>query len=398
MSIISAGLSWIEISRKALVHNVKTFKKLINHQVIFSTCVKANAYGHGIVETSKILEKTCVDWFCVNSLEEARILRKTKIKKPVYIIGYVLKKNLDEALKLNCRLVVYNKETVVALAKAAKKLGVPARIHLKIETGNNRQGIQLNECLDFANFCRQFKEIIIEGISTHFANIEDISHDDMAKLHINSKTAANIQLYPKFQLDNFKKTIAELAENNILIPIAHCANSAATILFPQTHFNMIRPGIALYGLWPSPEVKIAAEKLKKQISLKPVLTWKTRIAQIKNIPTNSYIGYGCTYKTRKTMRLAILPVGYYDGYDRGLSNKSRVLVRGKKAPVRGRICMNITMVDITNIPEAKIEDEVTLIGKDGREEITAEYLADLAGTINYEIASRINDKIPRIVC
>jgi alanine racemase len=374
-------LSWVEISRSALQHNIKVLRKQVGSQVILAPSVKANAYGHGMVEIAKMALKAGADWLCINALFEAEILRKAGIKAPLYIMGYVLKRDLADVIRLKCRLVVYNKETIAELGRAAEKLRQKVRIHIKMETGNNRQGVPMSEMFDFVEFTRKFPFIEIEGIATHFANIEDTTNDR----------------YARFQLENFKRALSELASRGINIPIPHCANSAATILFPETHFAMVRPGIAVYGLWPSEEIKMIAKKRHRLISLQPVLSWKTKIAQIKEIPKGSFVGYGCTYQTKRKTRLAILPIGYYDGYDRGFSNKSHVLIHGKRAPVRGRVCMNITMVDVTDIPAADAEDTVTLLGKDGREEISAEYLGDLIGTINYEITTRIHEGIPRVV-
>ncbi len=373
-------LTWVEINEKALINNIRLFRKLIGPKIILAPCVKANAYGHGLVETAKIILNSGADWLNVNALFEAAELRKSGIKAPIYIMGYVMKNALAEAIKLNCRIVVYNRETIAALAQAAKRMRKKALVHLKIETGNNRQGILMEDVLDFVSYAKKFPQIKIEGISTHFANIEDISVSE----------AKRFTAYPAFQLKNFYTAISLLKNAGINIPIRHCANSAATILFPETHFDMVRPGIAIYGLWPS-------EKVKRPLDLMPVLSWKTRIAQIKRVKEGSYIGYGCAFRAKRNMRLAILPIGYYDGYDRGFSNHGYVLIHGKRAKICGRVCMNIIMVDVTNIPAACIEDSVTLLGKDGPEEITADDLAKLAGTINYEITTRINERIPRIV-
>ena len=176
----------------------------------------------------------------------------------------------------------------------------------------------------------------------------------------------------------------------------HTANTAATILFPKTYFTMVRTGVGNYGLWPSNETRVSAQNEEKNISLQPIMTWKTRVAQVKNVPANSYVGYGCTYKTNHDSRIAILPIGYCDGYDRrGLSNTAYVLIQGKRAPVRGRVCMNMTMVDVTDIPGVKIEDEVVLLGRQGDEEVSADQLADWIGTIHYEVTTRINERIVR---
>lgn len=385
MSNTKNNLTWVEVDKKALLKNVELFRGLIGQKTILAPCVKANAYGHGMIETAKIALASGAGWLNVNAIFEAKELRKAGIKSPIYIMGYVMKKDLIEVVRLNCRLVVYNRETVLGLAQATKKLSKKAKIHLKIETGNNRQGILAEDLLDFVLYAKKFPQIEIEGISTHFANIEDI------------RLGEKLSGYPFSQLENFKTAIADLKNAGINIPIRHCANSAATMLFPETHFDMVRPGIAFYGLWPSMGAKIAFQKMHKGKKLEPVLSWRTRIAQIKEIKKGSYIGYGCTYCARKNMKIAILPVGYYDGFDRGFSNKGYVLIRGKHAKICGRVCMNIIMVDVTDIPNARVENTATLIGRDGREEITADYLAELIGTINYEITTRINEKILRIV-
>ncbi|MEK7171497.1 MAG: alanine racemase [Patescibacteria group bacterium] len=399
MSNLKNNLTWVEINKASLINNIRLFRGLIGRKTILAPCVKANAYGHDMVKTAKIALAAGADWLNVNAVFEAVELRKAGIKSPIYIMGYVMKKDIADAVRLNCRLVAYNKETIAELGKATKRLHKKAIIHLKIETGNNRQGILMGNLMDFVEYVKKFPQITIEGISTHFANIEDISVSEAKRFLKNKNSEKSFQLaaYPLFQLENFRHAIALLKNAGINVPIRHCANSAATMLFPETHFDMVRPGIAFYGLWPSEETKVAFQKMHKGAKLMPVLSWRTRIAQIKNVSAGSYIGYGCTYRAKKNMKIAILPIGYYDGFDRGFSNKGYVLIRGKRAKICGRVCMNITMVDVTDIPSARVEDTATLLGKDGREEITADELAQIAGTINYEITTRINEKIPRIV-
>jgi len=397
-TIVKRQLTWVEIDRRALTKNVQNFKKLASNGAILAPAVKANAYGHGTCESAKIILAAGANWLCVNSLFEAQILRKNGIASPIYIMGYTMEQDLAEAVNLDCRLIIYNKITVQKLSAAAQKQKKTAKIHLKIETGNNRQGILESEILDFVEFAQKLPNIEIEGMASHFANIEDLETErimDTATGKI--KTVHALSSYPLHQIQKFKEISATLQKNGINIPVMHMANSAATMLFPQTHFQMVRPGIAIYGLWPSDSTKNAMKKINKDFTLEPVLTWKTRIAQIKEIPKNSYVGYGFKHKTAKKTRLAILPVGYYDGYDRGFSNAAHVLIHGKKAKVIGRVCMNIIMVDATNIPEAHVEDEVILLGRSGKLEVSADYLAELTGTINYEITTRINERIPRIV-
>ncbi|KKQ71617.1 MAG: alanine racemase, alanine racemase [Candidatus Peregrinibacteria bacterium GW2011_GWC2_39_14] len=383
-------ISRVEISKKALEHNIAAFKSLIGKNVTLCFCVKANAYGHGLAQVGKIISEYkdggSSIWLGVNAAFEAETLRNAGIKNPIYILGYVPLDQIEAAVKMDVRFVVYNKETVDAAAKAAKKFGKKARLHLKIETGNNRQGVMPEDAVKFAKYIIANKNLELEGISTHFANIEDTTEHEFAS----------------FQLENFKKTIAKIEAIGIKIKYKHCANTAATILFPKTHMTMVRVGIGLYGMWPSKETYVSAlQKGRGKIKLEPILTWKTKIAQIKIIPEGSYIGYGCTYKTTAKTKIAIIPVGYYDGYDRRLSNNSYVLIHGKRAPICGRVCMNIIMVDVTDIRDVKLEDEVVLLGtqkgsaKGHAETISAEQMAGWFNTINYEVVARINERIPR---
>ncbi|MDP2642326.1 MAG: alanine racemase [Candidatus Peregrinibacteria bacterium] len=374
------NLVWVEISKEALEANIKTFRSLVGENTILCPCVKANAYGHGLIETSKIFLESGANWLAVNSLYEAKALREAGVTAPIYVLGYIALSDLEEVLNLDLRIVVYNKETVGRLGEIAEKSGKKAKIHIKIETGNNRQGVVAEEIRDFVKYILSFKNLEIEGLSTHFANIEDTKDHS----------------YAEIQLKKFNE-IAEMVEDlGVKVPFKHSANSAATLLFPETHFEMVRPGIATYGMWPSDETFLSfSSERKMDISLSPALCWKTKIAQIKTVPSGELIGYGCTYKTTRETKIAILPVGYYDGYDRGINN-AHVLIHGKRAALRGRVCMNIIMADVTDIPEASLEDEVVLLGRDGDETISAEQFAKWAGTINYEITTRINDRIPRI--
>ena len=222
----------------------------------------------------------------------------------------------------------------------------------------------------------------IELNAMYFDNIEDTTDHS----------------YARYQLDNFTQICQMLEEHGITIPIKHIACTAATILFPATYFDMVRIGIGMYGLWPSKETYLSCILQNREpIQLKPILTWKTRIAQIKEIPKDAFVGYGCTFRATRDTMLAVLPIGYYDGYSRGFSNVSYVLINGQRAPVRGRVAMDFIMVDVTDIPDVKVEDEVVLLGKDGDDNITADDLASMAGTINYEIVTRINPLIPRMI-
>ena len=374
-------LTWIEISLSALENNIREFRRIIGAKTLLCPCVKANAYGHGLVEAARIFLSAGADWLSVNALFEARELRRADISAPIYILGYVPPEGLREALELDCRLVVFDKDHIKAIARAAQAAGRRARVHIKVETGSNRMGVRLDGLVEFARFIQKQKLVEIEGLATHFANIEDTTDHTFAEL----------------QLHRFTEASDLLQSAGISVPIRHCANSAATILFPKTHFEMVRLGIAGYGMWPSNETYVSFVKERKNnFNLAPAFTWKTRIAQIKTVPAGEFVGYGCTYKTSHKTRLAIIPIGYYDGYDRGIAG-GHVLIRGRRAAIRGRICMNMLMAEVTDIPAVKAEDEVVLIGRSGDECISAELFAQWAATINYEVTTRVNQRIARIL-
>jgi len=372
------NLTWLEISKDALSHNIQQLRSLAGDDVLLCPCVKANAYGHGLCDAAEVFVKAGADWISVNSLYEAKSLREAGIDCPIYILGYVTLSDLNEAVELDCRLVVYNRETLDVLGN----LKTQSKIHIKVETGNNRQGVLMHDLRDFALYADSFDNIEIEGLTTHFANIEDTRDHS----------------YAESQIEKFNLVYDILKDAGIEPPIRHCANSAASILFKKTHYDMLRTGIANYGMWPSNETYVSfLKECDRDFTLKPALTWKAKIAQIKEIDAGEYVGYGCTYRTNSKTRLAIIPVGYYDGYDRIAGNSGAyVLINGKRAPIRGRVCMNIIMVDVTQIRDLKIEDEVVLLGACEDESISAELFASWAGSINYEITTRINDRIPRI--
>ena len=375
-------MTWVEISRAALGHNVSQFRKLIGDERVLSGVVKANAYGHGIVEVSRILLEAGVNWLGVHSLDEALTLRQAGIESPIILLGYIPLADLKEAVQKELRLTVYNLETVKELGEITNELQRKAYLHLKLETGTQRQGILEADIPNFLERLKKNQHLVLEGASTHFANIEDTTDHS----------------YAKGQLEEFTRLAKLIEDNGVSIPLKHTACTAAALLFPETYFEMLRLGIGLYGLWPSKETYVSClQRGDDMPELRPVLTWKTRIAQLKTIPEGSYVGYGCTYRTTHKTRLAILPLGYYEGYPRGLSNVGWVLVRGVRAPVRGRVCMNNIMVDVTDIPEAELEDEVVLLGRFGDEILSAEQLASMVGSINYEIVSTINPLLPRIV-
>ena len=341
--------------------------------------VKSNAYGHGMVEVAKIAQDEA-DWFGVDSVDEALELRAQGITRPILILGYTLNERLKEVTENEFSQTVYNEETIKKLGELSNEINKKVNLHFKVETGTSRQGIGETELLKRIKIVKQYPNLVVQGLSTHYANIEDTTDHGFAKS----------------QLEKFNQVILKLAEQGIEVPFKHTACSAATILFPETHFDMVRVGISQYGMWSSKETYVSANGESAKIELKPVMTWKTRIAQVKDVAAGTAIGYGLTEKVSRDSRVAILPIGYWDGYDRGLSSVGNVLVGGKRCKVLGRVCMNMIMIDVTDV-EAKHEDEAVLLGKQGDEEICAEEFAQKCGSINYEVVTRINPLIKRII-
>ncbi len=371
--------TWVEINKNNLIHNLKTFRSLIDPKVVLMSVVKSNAYGHGMVEVAKIAQDEA-DWFGVDSVDEALELRKQGIAKPILILGYTLNERLKEVVKNEFSQTVYNEETIKKLGGLSNELNKKVNLHFKVETGTSRQGIGEAELLKRIEIVKQYPNLILQGLSTHFANIEDTTDHG----------------YAKSQLEKFNQVISKLGEQGIDVPFKHTACSAAAILFPETHFDMVRVGISQYGMWSSKETYVSANGETAKIELRPVMTWKTRIAQVKDVAAGTAIGYGLTEKVSRDTRVAILPIGYWDGYDRGLSSVGNVLVNGKRCKVLGRVCMNMIMIDVSDV-DAKPEDEVVLLGKQVDEEISAEEFAQKCGSINYEVVTRVNPLIKRIV-
>lgn len=375
-------LVWCEVNTRILGNNIRAFRRLVEPNVLLAPVIKGNAYGHGLIPAARAFLEGGADWLCVNALYELRALREAGIDAPIYLVGYVAREDLAEASALSGRLVVYNRESIEVLGQIVEETGVSVNVHLKLETGNNRQGVPQEEALELASLCVR-NGLRLEGLASHFANIEDTTDHTFALM----------------QLDRFKQAVHRLRKAGHPLPICHVANSAATLLWSKAQMDLVRVGIASYGLWPSTETFVSAvRECRERIAIAPALTWKTRVVQVKELPSGDFIGYGLSYRATHPTRLAILPVGYYDGYPRQASNLGHVLIRGRRAPIRGRVCMNIIMADITHIPGVVLEDEVVLLGKQEEEIISAEQLAGWSGTINYDVISRIADHVPRCPC
>lgn len=373
--------TWVEIDERALANNIHALRGLLADGARFCAVVKANAYGHGQKEVVQIASRNGVDAFAVDSIDDALELRRLLPSALILTLGYVMKDRLDEAVRERIELTVYDRETLRAIESAAAQGARTAEVHLKIETGTHRQGVNPEELGDLLDAFRQCPHVNLAGVSTHFATIEDTTDTRYATL----------------QLERFDAAVAEIRDAGFAPEWIHCACSAGIILFPATHGTLVRAGIALYGLWSSADAQLTAVKHMVKCDLTPVLTWKTRVAQVKAVAAGEPIGYGLTEVTRRPSRIAVLPVGYWDGYDRGLSSVGEVLIAGTRCKVMGRVCMNMLMVDVSPIPNVAPEQEAVLLGSSGRYRVTAEELAHHLGTISYEVVTRINPLIPRII-
>ena len=374
-----SSLVWVELDRAAPEHNLRQLRAGAAPGVISCAVIKSNAYGHGAAEVASLLPSA--EWFGVNSLQEGVELRAAGVTRPILLLGHVALAELEAAVEADLQLTVYNVQTIEKLA-SFPSLPRPARVHVKVDTGTSRQGVLPDDLEDFLRKVKSSPNVSLQGISTHYANIEDtLNHQ-----------------YAEMQISRFNRALEVVDRTVGRPPFIHTACTAAALLFHSTHFTMLRSGIGLYGLWPSRETFLAARERGGAVAdFHPVLSWKTRIVQVKTLPEGTFVGYGCSYRTTRTTVLGVLPVGYADGYDRALGNRAHVLVRGRRAPVLGRICMNLCMVDLTDVPGASLEEEVVLLGSSGDERISAETMAEWSGTINYEVVTRISPLLPRKV-
>jgi len=363
--------TWAEVDLSAIEYNFNQIKKCVSRDVKVMSVVKANAYGHGIVEVSRALSSAGVDYLGVATMDEAVKLRESKIKEPILVLGSTLPHEAEGAVKYGITLTACNDELLRELNKAAEKKKKKASVHLKVDTGMGRIGIWHDEALHFIKWIMGHKNLFLEGIYTHFSS------------------AGRDEFFTNYQLESFEKLLGQFEREGINIPLRHAANSIATIDVKRSHLNMVRPGIIIYGMYPK-------KNFAKFFKLKPALSLKTKIVYIKDVPQGRSISYGRTYITEKDTRIATLPIGYADGYERILSNKAFVLVNGRRAKVIGKVTMDQVMIDVGHLKNVKLGDEVVLIGKQGRDRITTEELAKLSGTIPYEIACSIGSRVPRI--
>ncbi|MCR5108672.1 MAG: alanine racemase [Lachnospiraceae bacterium] len=364
-----------EISLDAVRENIKNMHSMTDENTKMIIVIKANGYGHGALKIAEGLENTdYVFGYATATAEEAFNLRDNGVKKAILILGYTFPDNYTEMIEEDIRPTVFKSETAIQLNETAKRLNKKAKIHIKVDTGMSRIGFTCDEeGLKNIEEINKLPNIDIEGIFTHFARADERNKDNV-----------------KEQLSKFLGFVKKCEERGISIKYKHASNSAGILELKEANLDIVRAGITVYGLWPSEEMD------RSRIKLIPAMKIKSSVVYIKILPAGIPISYGGTYITDKDTRVATIPVGYADGYPRSLSNKGYVLIRGKRAPILGRVCMDQMMVDVTDIPEAKEYDEVILLGAMGDESITAEDIGKLSGRFNYEFVCDISERVPRV--
>jgi alanine racemase len=389
--------SWVEVDLEAIRRNLARIRSLVEPARILAV-VKSEAYGHGLVPTARLAVQEGVWGLGVATVEEGLALRAAGLGQPVLVLGPVLPAQMDAAIEAGLALVVFDLPLAVELSRRALARGRRVPVHVKVDTGLGRLSVATDQAACFVQELRTLPGLDLEGIYSHLADAEGLD-----------------QSYTLLQYRRFRDCTEALERQGLCPPLRHLAGSAAAMLLAPTRLDLVRLGIAMYGLWPAAETRllmlardkdlhdILADQMENGAGtdalegfLVPALTWKTVVVQVKEVPAGSFVGYGCTFETRRPTRIAVLPLGYYEGYDRRLSNCAEVLIRGQRAPVVGRVCMNLTMVDVTDVPGASPGDEVVLLGQQGSARISAEEMAARVGTINYEVVTRIPRHIPRL--
>ena len=358
----------------AIAYNFQMMKANIKKDVHMIAVIKTDGYGHGAVQIARLLENTDYIWgYATATLEEAVILRKHGIQKPILVLGCIFPDQWEEMIQNEVRMTTYTTDMAKGVSDLAVRLGKDAYIHIKLDTGMSRLGFQINEnSVDAIEEISKMPGLKLEGLFTHFSKADETD-----------------KKYTDEQIEKYCYMQEELKKRGVTFEFYHCSNSAGIIDVPKANMDLVRAGISIYGLYPSEEVR------KSNVPLKPAMELISHVTYVKTVPAGTPVSYGATYVTDRETRLATIPVGYGDGYPRSLSNKGYVLIHGKKAPICGRICMDQFMVDITDIPDVKFGDKVTLIGKNGEEILPVETLSDLSGRFNYEFVCDLGKRIPR---
>jgi alanine racemase len=364
--------TWVEVKLDAIAHNVRRLAEIAGPGVDVMAVLKADAYGHGAVKVARTALNNGAKSLGVACLGEAMELRRAGIAAPILILGFTPAWQAREAVLHDITMALFSLDVARALSKAAGDLRSRARVHVKVDTGMGRLGLLPDEVVPFVRAVRDLPNLDVEGIFTHFATA-----DSADRTHVQA------------QLSAFRSLLDDLTREGLSFRYVHAANSAATLSLSEARFNLVRPGIAMFGLNPSPDVPCPPD-------FQRALAFKCQVAQVKDLPPDSCVSYGCAYRTPGWRKIAVIPVGYADGFRRAPNHWSEVLVKGRRAPIVGRVCMDQTMIDVTDIPDVRQGDEVVLIGRQGEQEITADEVASRLGTINYEVVSEILARVPRV--
>lgn len=366
---------YAKIDLDAVAWNMEQMKKNLKEGTEMVAVIKTDGYGHGAVQVASMLESYDYVWgYAVATLDEAVVLRAAEIQKPILVLGCIFPDQYWEMLKYEIRMNVYTKEMAEAISALAVEKGEQAYVHIKLDTGMARLGFSAEESsIEEIKEIAELPNLVLEGVFTHFAKADE---DD--------------KTFTMMQLEKFEWMTQRLEEEGVTFPYVHASNSAGIIDVRRADYNLVRAGIAIYGLYPSEEVD------KEKVQLKPALSLKSHIAFVKDIPAGTPVSYGGDFVSEHQMRIATIPIGYGDGYPRSLSDTGYVLIRGKKAPIIGRICMDQFMVDVSDIPEVKFGDKVTLIGRNQEEYLPVEKLSELSGRFNYEFVCDLGKRIPRV--
>ena len=379
-------LTWAEIDLNAYAHNITELRRITRNSTRLMAVVKADGYGHGAIEIAGEALRNGAEYLGVARINEAVQLRTAGLDAPILIFSYTPPDLAETIIQYDLTQTVYSLATAKALSECARQKGKKIKVHIKADSGMGRLGLLLHataqsgdhnpaprKAVQEVESISRLSGLAVEGLFTHFATADSADKS-----------------YATGQLDVFMDFIERLRRTGLEPPIKHAANSGALIDMPQSHLDMVRPGIATYGLYPSDEVN------KNQVGLKPVMTLKSRIIQLKRVPAGFSISYGITFQTKKPTTIATVPVGYADGFNRLLSNRGHMLVHGQKVPIVGRVCMDLTMLDVGSVSDVAIEDEVVVFGQQAQASLPADKIASDLNTINYEIVSTITGRVPRV--
>lgn len=364
--------TFAEVDLGAIAHNVRLIRGRIGAKRGLMAVVKADAYGHGATEVSKVALDSGADWLGVAMAEEGLALREEGIRAPILIMGPIFPSQLRLTLEADLIVALFTWEVACALDDEAGRMGKRAIVHVKVDTGMGRIGVPVRDALTFLRALQGLRHLEVQGIYTHFATAD---HADSS--------------FTQRQMNDFMELCREAASMGIRIPMKHLSNSAAVLQYPDTFLDLVRPGIMIYGCYPSVMVQ-------RDMGLRPAMTLRTRVAMVKVLQPGESLSYGRTFVAQRHTRVATLPIGYADGLSRSHSNRGDVLIRGQRAPIIGTICMDMTLVDVTHIPEVLPADEAVIFGRQGSEQISVEEVAERIGTVSYEVLCSVGVRVPRL--